>query len=81
MSCHVDGLYKAILDLPSSALDDDKLAIIVPAFEIHATSCSTFEECTNQYLYSSCEEQNLTAVSGHKEEFGEVHPHPEVQYF
>ena len=45
-----DGLYKAILDLPSSALDDDKLAIIVPAFEIHATSCSTFEECTNQIL-------------------------------
>ena len=44
----IENLYANILSLPSQYLDDDHLAIIVPAFEVYSSSCKSFEECSSR---------------------------------
>ena len=46
---HLASTYRAIVNLPKSALEDNYLAIIVPAFQIYKGKCTTFEECTRMY--------------------------------
>ena len=49
VSLRLDGLYEAIISPPKRYLEDPKLAIIVPAFEIHQTKCVQFESCTQGF--------------------------------
>ena len=46
----VASTYRAIIKLPKSALEDDHLAIIVPAYQIYMGKCSSFENCTRMYI-------------------------------
>lgn len=39
------NLYDELLRLPRSALNDDKLIIIVPAYQIKMSPCDTFQQC------------------------------------
>lgn len=42
----LDRLYSVLLSLPESVLNDDHIAIIVPAFEIYAKNCFSFANCS-----------------------------------
>lgn len=46
---HLAGLYDALLRLPRSALEDDKLIIIVPAYQIKMSPCDTFQQCVSMF--------------------------------
>ncbi|KAM7454746.1 hypothetical protein BLSTO_04496 [Blastocystis sp. subtype 1] len=41
-----DRLYNVLLSLPESVLNNDHLAVIVPAFEIYAGKCDSFANCS-----------------------------------
>ena len=46
---YLAGLYDALLRLPRSALEDDKLIIIVPAYQIKMSPCDTFQQCVSMF--------------------------------